>query len=60
MEYVDNLCIPCPLHVQPKRRIHNFWLHNTIICLMTLVLEESILLVTLVHVLMTKVSKPVL
>ena len=30
MEYVGNLCIPCPLHEQPKKRIYNFWLHKTI------------------------------
>ena len=32
MEYVDNLCIPCPLHEQQKRRIYNCWLYKTITC----------------------------
>ena len=69
MEYVGNLCSPCLLHEQPKgdyiflSRLCTTQLHA---CLTALVLEESILLVTLVHVLsltmnirirMTKVSK---
>ena len=48
------LCSPCPLHEQPKRsiiyisRLYTIQLH---VCLTALVLEENILLVTLVHVL---------
>ena len=47
MEYVGNLCSPCPLHEQPKRlmyisRLCTIQLH---VCLTPLVLEESILLV---------------
>ena len=30
MECVGNLCSICLLHEQPKRLIHNFWLHKTI------------------------------
>ena len=40
--------------------IHNFWLHKKTlicVCLMALVLEESILLVTLVHVLINIYDK---
>ena len=45
MEYVSNLCSPCPLHEQPKRRIYisrlcAIQLH-VIVCLTALVLEES-------------------
>ena len=48
MEYVGNLCSPCPLHEQPKRsryisKLCTLQLH---VCLTALVLEESILLVT--------------
>ena len=58
MEYVGNLCSPCPLHEQPKRLIYisRFSTIQLHVCLT----EESILLVTLVHVLsltVTKVSK---
>ena len=28
MKTVDNLCSICLLHEQPKRQIHNFWLHH--------------------------------
>ena len=59
MEYVGNLCSPCPLHEQPKRLIYisrlcTIQLH---VCLTALVLEESILLVTLMHVLSLTVNK---
>ena len=50
------------LHEQTKRGIYNYWICTRLlhVCLTVLVLEESISLVTLVHVLsltMTKVSK---
>ena len=46
------LCSPYPLHEQPKwsiyiSRLYTIQLH---MCLTALVLEESILLITLVHV----------
>ena len=53
VEYVGNLCSPCPLHEEPKRRIYIYRLCiiQLHVCLTALVLEENILLVTLVHVL---------
>ena len=58
MEYVGNLCSPCPTHEQPKRwiyisRLYAIQLH---VCLTALLLEESILLVTLVYVLSLTVN----
>ena len=47
MEYVGNLCSPCPLHEQPKRLIYisKFSTIQLHVCLTALVLEESTLLV---------------
>ena len=58
MEYVGNLCSPCPLHEQPMRRIYisRLCTIQLRVCLTALVLEESILLVTLVHVLSLTVN----
>ena len=54
MEYVANLYNSCPLHEQPKGKFISRLCAvqvRTCVCLTALVLEESILLVTLVHVL---------
>ena len=58
-EYDGNLCSPCPLHEQPKRLIYIFLgSANTITCVPNSfsIIEESILLVTLVHVLSLTVN----
>ena len=48
-------CNICPLHEQPKGDFTNFSCTRLLyVCLMVLVLEESILLVPLVHVLANK------
>ena len=64
MECVGNLCSPCPLHEQPKRKLIFIFLGSVAkalqiqlhVCLTALVLEERILLVTLVHVLSLTVN----
>ena len=54
MEYVGNLCSPCPLHQQPKDEFIFLGSACTIqlrTCMpIILILEESILLATLMHV----------
>ena len=47
MEYVGNLCSPCLLSEQPKSEFSC----TMQLCIIALLLEESILQVTLVHVL---------
>ena len=54
MEHVGNLSIPCPLHEQPKDEIISSW-HCTMqlyVCLTAELIEESILLASLTHVLL--------